>query len=449
MIFKPQVGPRAVSASSSRIMSPVCFMKDTGILCLFLSGLLLLPAFVSGVTTEMSTTSSATDSVSEASITTMLQVSTMEQTTTEANPQISSSTVSKTAKDTSTQSSTMVSGSSTVNPTQSIMSTTYGGTATSTAAPSPTTTLSSKGQTSVSTLSASPTLASSSTHSASPTLAPSSTHSASPTSGGSSPFSTHSPPTTSGGSALHSTLSVSSTLQDGMTAKNSTSNSSMDMIYCPSFSCNYSDCYSMYNSQNASACASGESCQLLRSMDMWYNVSCSASCAESCSNTTQTTCAVNCCNSTGCLSGNFASMMMTTTVPATTTTASPTTTTSTTANNGNKCQKGMCNGENCYQIFKNGMPETCSSMEPHCELKKKNSGSDVVWEAGCSNCTVHTACRGSSTTSCHLECCTATTTSCLMLNGTLNVPSFATRGPHLHIELITSLLSLLALSLLL
>ncbi|XP_015230055.1 PREDICTED: integumentary mucin C.1-like isoform X2 [Cyprinodon variegatus] len=362
MIFKPQVGPRAVSASSSRIMSPVCFMKDTGILCLFLSGLLLLPAFVSGVTTEMSTTSSATDSVSEASITTMLQVSTMEQTTTEANPQISSSTVSKTAKDTSTQSSTMVSGSSTVNPTQSIMSTTYG---------------------------------------------------------------------------------------DGMTAKNSTSNSSMDMIYCPSFSCNYSDCYSMYNSQNASACASGESCQLLRSMDMWYNVSCSASCAESCSNTTQTTCAVNCCNSTGCLSGNFASMMMTTTVPATTTTASPTTTTSTTANNGNKCQKGMCNGENCYQIFKNGMPETCSSMEPHCELKKKNSGSDVVWEAGCSNCTVHTACRGSSTTSCHLECCTATTTSCLMLNGTLNVPSFATRGPHLHIELITSLLSLLALSLLL
>lgn len=54
-------------------------------------------------------------------------------------------------------------------------------------------------------------------------------------------------------------------------------------------------------------------CQLMRQMDMSYTASCSASCADTCVNASQTNCSVNCCNSTGCLSGTFASMMMTTT----------------------------------------------------------------------------------------------------------------------------------------
>lgn len=229
---------------------------------------------------------------------------------------------------------------------------------------------------------------------------------------------------------------------------NTTLNSSMEMIYCPSFSCYYSECYSMYTSQNASDCDAGESCQLLRSTGMWYNASCSASCAESCTNTSQTNCSVNCCNSTGCLSENFASMMMmTTTVAATTTTNAPPTTTSTTANNGNKCHKGTCTGKDCYRDFKNLV--TCSANQPHCQLKKETSGNGDVWTAGCTNCTGYAVCSGTAKPPCNQECCNATTTSCLRLNGTLNVPSFATRGPHLQAEFIASMFCLLAIALLL
>ncbi|PWA20698.1 hypothetical protein CCH79_00011512, partial [Gambusia affinis] len=187
---------------------------------------------------------------------------------------------------------------------------------------------------------------------------------------------------------------------------------------------------------------------LLKSVDMWYNVSCSASCVEDCNNSSQSNCSVNCCNSTGCIKDIFVPMMMTTTVAATTTTNAPPTTrtTSTTADKGNKCHKGSCTGENCYKNFKE--LETCSSTDPHCQLKKETSNSGVVWTAGCTNCTGYAACTGTTNPPCNLECCTATTTSCLILNGTMNVPSFATRGPYVHIELIASLVCLFAITLL-
>ncbi|XP_054903380.1 mucin-5AC isoform X2 [Poeciliopsis prolifica] len=257
--------------------------------------------------------------------------------------------------------------------------------------------------------------------------------------------------TSSSSAATTTQITMSTTYRGNMTEenKNTTSNFTMKMINCPSFSCYYSDCYSKYNSQNESYCSTGESCQLLKSMDMWYNVSCSASCVEDCNNTSQPNCSVNCCNSTGCIKDIFVPMMMTTTVAATTTTIAPTTTTttSTTANKGNKCHKGTCTGEDCYKKFKD--LETCSSTNPHCQLKKETSDSGIVWKAGCSNCTGYAPCTGTTKPPCNLECCTATTTSCLILNGTMNVPSFASRGPYLHIELITSLVCLLAITLLL
>ena len=119
--------------------------------------------------------------------------------------------------------------------------------------------------------------------------------------------------------------------------------------------CNYTDCYMMYDSQNATSCALGccqvggdkrhwlllsegsVKClfkgrkerwmhlkciflmcpsamhQLMRQTDICYVASCVASCAESCVNASQTNCSVNCCNSTGCLNATFVSMMMTTT----------------------------------------------------------------------------------------------------------------------------------------
>lgn len=236
-------------------------------------------------------------------------------------------------------------------------------------------------------------------------------------------------------------------------AGNTTSNAtSMNTIYCPSFNCSSSNCYSMYISQNLTRCNAGDYCQLLRTMDMWYTASCTSTCAESCVNASQTNCNVNCCNTTGCLNYTFASMTinMTTTAAATTTTQAPTNpATTTTANNGKKCNKGTCTGNDCYKDFKNQDMETCSSSQPHCQLKKETSGSTFKWTASCTNCTGQTACKASTQPPCHQECCNATMTSCLMLNGTLNVPSFATRGPYPHTEFSISVLCLLAITLLL
>ncbi|XP_030250230.1 uncharacterized protein LOC115567619 isoform X1 [Sparus aurata] len=238
----------------------------------------------------------------------------------------------------------------------------------------------------------------------------------------------------------------------------------MSMIYCPSFMCNYTDCYMMYDSQNATSCALG-CCQLMRQTDMSYVASCVGSCAESCVNASQTNCSVNCCNSTGCLNATFASMMMTTTTDMVRTTTVETTTTTTTtptttmmasippptADNGKKCHQGTCMGSTCYTDFGQAALQTCSSAQPHCQLKKEMVSSDMKWTAGCTaNCSAEAPCKQSTTPPCHLECCNATmTSSCLRLNGTLNVPNFATRGPHLNTELSASLLCLLAIALLL
>lgn len=84
------------------------------------------------------------------------------------------------------------------------------------------------------------------------------------------------------------------------------------------------------------------------------------------------------------------------------------------------------------------------------KLKKTTANSKTTWTAGCTtNCSGQPACKATAQTECHLECCNATQTSCLWLNGTLNFPSHATRGPHLNTECIVSLLGVLAFTLLL
>ncbi|KAM9851586.1 uncharacterized protein ACBR49_004749 [Aulostomus maculatus] len=189
-------------------------------------------------------------------------------------------------------------------------------------------------------------------------------------------------------------------------------------------------------------------------MEMCYTASCSASCADSCVNASQINCSIDCCNSTGCLNDSFASMMMMMTTPVIPTTAittpvpTMTTTTPATPANVNKCRTGTCTGEKCYTSFSNS--QACSSSQRHCQLKKESVNSNLQWTAGCTtNCSGKPQCKSTTVPPCHLECCNATTTSCLWLNGTLNVPSFATRGPRLHTELIVSILSLIAISFLL
>ncbi|XP_032375495.1 mucin-5AC [Etheostoma spectabile] len=255
--------------------------------------------------------------------------------------------------------------------------------------------------------------------------------------------------------SMTSNSSMTSLMSTSLSSNSSGSMNGTTMIQCPSFTCNYSDCYTMYNSQNATRCAAGDFCQLIRQMDMCYTVSCSASCANSCVNTSQTNCSMSCCNSTGCLNSSFASMMMmmtTTVIATTTTTPTPATTMTatspqTTENNGKKCRSGVCIGTDCYTKFQE--VQICSASQPHCQLKKETKDSSFQWTAGCTNCSGQTPCKTSTVPPCLLECCNATTSaSCLMLNGMLNVPNFATRGPHLHKEWIASLICLLAITLL-
>lgn len=82
------------------------------------------------------------------------------------------------------------------------------------------------------------------------------------------------------------------------------------------------------------------------------------------------------------------------------------------------------------------------------QLKKETMDSKEKWTAGCTtNCSSETPCKTSTQPPCHLECCNATMISCLWLNGTMQVPNFSSRGPHHHIELISSLLCMLAITL--
>ncbi|XP_022620096.1 integumentary mucin C.1-like [Seriola dumerili] len=215
----------------------------------------------------------------------------------------------------------------------------------------------------------------------------------------------------------------------------------------------------MYTNQSATKCAASAYCQLIRQVDMSYNASCSTPCADKCVNNTQIDCAVACCNSTGCLNTTFESMMMTTTTVSATTSARTTTTATTTtttpvstttatspANNENKCHQGVCVGATCYTAFKDAALQICKSSEQHCQLKKETKDSMLKWTAGCiGNCSGQTSCEADTKPPCYLECCNATVTSCLRLN----VPSFATRGPYIHTELVACLLCLLAITLML
>ncbi|XP_047454859.1 integumentary mucin C.1 isoform X2 [Mugil cephalus] len=387
----PQAGQRALYFSVSGIMAFTTFIKDTGILCPLLLGLLLPSVLVSGQSSTTLVPSSTTQ-----------------------NPTIT--TAPTTTMTSNTPTTTAPTTTMTTNPpttTSSTATTTLGSTAMASS-----TTAASQGST---------TMTSSTMTSGTTTQPASSTTSRSTT-------------TSAGG---------------GMSVTNGTmmaNTSSMYMLYCPSFMCNYSDCYTMYTNQNTTSCSIGDSCQLLRQDNMCYTVGCSPSCAVTCVNASQVNCSVNCCNSTGCLNDSFASMMMTTTTMAMTTTTTPvptTTTTSppTTANKGNKCHNGTCTGTDCYTAFKTAPLQMCSASHPHCQLKKETVDSTLKWSAGCTNCSVHTACKASTQPPCNLECCNATMSSCLWLNGTLNVPSFATRGPYLHTGLIAASLCLLAITL--
>lgn len=81
------------------------------------------------------------------------------------------------------------------------------------------------------------------------------------------------------------------------------------------------------------------------------------------------------------------------------------------------------------------------------QLKKVSD--KMQWTAGCTkNCSAETFCKTSVSPPCLLECCNATSASCLWLNGTLNVPSSATRCPRSTAALVAFLLWLLPFTLL-
>eukprot|EP00063_Salmo_salar_P047807 XP_014022642.1 PREDICTED: mucin-22-like isoform X1 [Salmo salar] len=235
--------------------------------------------------------------------------------------------------------------------------------------------------------------------------------------------------------------------------------SGMTMISCRQFSCNYSDCYDVYMNMTSVSCnANITFCELKRQEDMTYTGGCSSSCRNACVNNTQTNCTMGCCNSTGCLSSTLASMVRanTTTVTTvmmatttTTTTAAAATTTTTTAiptNKLKKCQMFQCTEQNCYKTWITKDPMPCPLNQPYCELKKITTGSTTTWMGGCNaDCTKNTWCT-TTTDTCHQECCNTSITSCLKLDGTLNVPSSATRGPHFPLALITAALLVCLLS---
>ncbi|XP_029928151.1 mucin-22 isoform X1 [Myripristis murdjan] len=427
-------------------MACTTFIKDTDVLLLLLLGI-LPSALVSGQTTVSTPIPSVSATTANtASTMTMSPNSASPTTVTSASSASSAaSATSGSSGATTTQSATSMttvamSAPPTTVATSGSVTTTNSGTASATAVSSTSSAAVSPTMTQTSTMAASGSTVSSSTAASA---------SGSPTSSVSSSAATMTTAMTSGAQTSGNTTGVTS----GTT---NTTSMSMMQICCPSFTCNYTDCYSMYTSQNETKCDAGVSyCQLIKQSDMSYIANCSASCVDRCVNETQTNCSVECCDSTGCLNATFASMMMTTTVtPATTTTApvtttKATTTMQTTANNGNKCRTATCNDKaDCYTGFSTAPIERCSSSHLHCQLKKETVDSKVKWTAGCTtNCSGQTWCKSSSSSPpCHLECCNATKTSCLWLNGTANVPSLATRGPHLHTELIALLVCLLGIS---
>ncbi|XP_014056033.1 uncharacterized protein YBL113C [Salmo salar] len=261
-------------------------------------------------------------------------------------------------------------------------------------------------------------------------------------------------------SAISSTNTTMSSagLGSGTTSTDNTTSwgtSGMTMISCRQFSCNYSDCYNVYMNMTSVSCnANITFCELKRQEDMTYTGGCSSSCSNACVNDTQTNCTMGCCNSTGCLSSTLASIfgtntttvttvMMTTT---TTTTAAATTTTAEPTNKLKKCQMFQCTEQDCYKTWITKDPMPCPLNQPYCELKKITTGSSTTWMGGCNaNCTINTWCT-TTTDTCHQECCNTSMTSCLKLDGTLNVPSSATRGLHFPLAMFTAALLVCLLS---
>ncbi|XP_031642443.1 uncharacterized protein LOC116353095 [Oncorhynchus kisutch] len=258
-------------------------------------------------------------------------------------------------------------------------------------------------------------------------------------------------------SSMNATMS-SAGLGSGTTSTdNATSwgTSGMTMISCRQFSCNYSDCNDVYMNMTSVSCnANITFCELKRQEDMTYTGGCSSSCSNACDNDTQTNCSMGCCNSTGCLSSTLASIvrtntttvMMTTTTTTTTAAAATTTTTAEPTNKLKKCQMFQCTEQNCYKTWITKDPMPCPLNQPYCELKKMTTGSTTTWMGGCNaNCTKNTWCT-TTTDTCHQECCNTSMTSCLKLDGTLNVPSSAARGPHFPLALVTAALLVCLLS---
>ncbi|XP_074540183.1 uncharacterized protein LOC141801139 [Halichoeres trimaculatus] len=427
-----RVGKRAPTLSTGSIMAST--RGYCSILHLLLLGILLPSVLVSGQSTTPSTASAG---ASASSTMTAGTKTTGSATTLQTAPTSQSSTSGGGMA--STTQSNMITSTSIASASTSIKATTMSMTSMASAStPLKATTMptSSGGSASTTPSVGSVTMAQSSTAKGPGTTNPSS-------------------PMTSGSASSNTGMSTSQPSNStGMSGMNTTNmyTSSMGMINCPSFACNYSDCYSMYMSQNTTTCTPGACCELIRQTDMYYTVGCSASCSASCFNASQTNCSVNCCNSTGCLNGSFASMMMTTTAMPTTkratTTPMATTTTArpqTTANTGNKCTQGTCTGIDCYKKF--ATTQVCSSSQTHCQLKKETAGSSFKWTAGCTtDCSTETRCKETTKPPCLQECCNATTTSCLSLDGTPNF-TVASRGPHMNTELIAYFLCLLALAL--
>ncbi|KAG5858029.1 hypothetical protein ANANG_G00025770 [Anguilla anguilla] len=200
-------------------------------------------------------------------------------------------------------------------------------------------------------------------------------------------------------------------------------------ISCRQFTCNESQCYSIFINQTAMPCNANFSyCQLQRVAYMSYTVGCSANCTTTpCTNQTQTGCSVGCCNTTDCLNVTMSTMVPTTAAPTTTKTTTKAPTTTTQGSNGKKCNQLTCTGETCYtQASQKTLVVACLGGQDYCQLKKTVAGAVMTWKAGCSgDCRKDTPCS-STAVDCTQECCNATlASSCLKLDGTLNIPGSA------------------------
>ncbi|XP_064202286.1 mucin-5AC [Anguilla rostrata] len=255
---------------------------------------------------------------------------------------------------------------------------------------------------------------------------------------GTPPPSSTSPSASASATPTPTATAVSTTTGSGNTNAATTASgynvTMTSMISCRQFTCNESQCYSIFINQTATPCNANFSyCQLQRVAYMSYTVGCSANCTTTpCTNQTQTGCSVGCCNTTDCLNVTMSTMVPTTAAPTTTKTTTKAPTTTTQGSNGKKCNQLTCTGETCYtQASQKTLVVACLVGQDYCQLKKTVAGAVMTWKAGCSgDCRKDTPCS-STAVDCTQECCNATlASSCLKLDGTLNIPGSAS-GPAL------------------